>query len=93
MALAFLRAVSPFVATSSCTDNRVCADADRNVGTARREACAKADAPFDGRAYSQSSDADRPRVIDHLGFGERQRWTGTRSPSCASSPLMAASSG
>ena len=31
VAHAFLRAVSPFVVTSSRTDNRVCADADRNV--------------------------------------------------------------
>ena len=32
----FLPAVSPFVATSSRTDNRVCANADRNVGAPRR---------------------------------------------------------
>ena len=36
VARAFLPAVSPFVATSSRTDNRVCADADRNVGAAGR---------------------------------------------------------
>ena len=40
VAYAFLRAVSPFVATSSSTGSHVCADADRNVGTARREECA-----------------------------------------------------
>ena len=81
----FLPAVSPFVATSSRTDNRVCANADRNVGAPRRPPGSLRPAPSldekvlpmspvcsDGAFNASASDTKRARCrLGKKGAGRR----------------------